>query len=64
VAYQPPAVATDILMHYTREAMELAGYTNIVAPDSRVYHNGVGNIHCGTNARRTIPAYNWWEMDQ
>ena len=52
----------DILADYAAAAFRKAGYAlPLVAADSRWYHNSQGNIHCGTNVRRAIPAYLWWE---
>ncbi len=57
--------ASDILMDYVEAAFKKAGYAlPAVKADSRYYHNGSGNIHCGTNVRRTVPTgYQWWEIE-
>jgi hypothetical protein len=51
----------DILGDYVWAAFQKAGFTNRNEADSRYYHNRDGDIHCGTNVRREVPAYNWWE---
>jgi len=53
--------AGDILAQYAAFAFLWAGYQNILLVDSRYYHNGYGDVRCGTNAKRAIPTYNWWE---
>ena len=61
-ALSPGGGASDILADYVAAAFFRAGY--VLPPttaDSRYYHDGCGNIHCGTNVRRTIPSYKWWE---
>jgi len=55
------AGSSDILADYVAAAFARAGYTSVIEADSRWYHNSQGNIHCGTNVRRAIPAYLWWE---
>jgi hypothetical protein len=54
--------ATDIWMDYVTAAFGLAGYTNILTADSLAYHNNQGNVHCGTNVIRELPAYDWWDF--
>lgn len=41
--------------------LRLAGYDHVIRADARVYHNNCGSIHCGTNVRREIPIFKWWE---
>ena len=55
------AGSSDILSDYVAAAFGKAGYATVISADSRPYHDGDGNIHCGTNVRRAIPAYLWWE---
>ena len=31
--------------------------------DFRSYHLNLGEVHCGTNTRRTPPAQNWWDQE-
>ena len=52
----------DILMNYVEKLLKKAGFSDVNDADSRVYHNGLGDIHCGTNVQRVIPDYNWWEF--
>jgi hypothetical protein len=49
------AGASDILQDYVNAQFAHAGYTNIVNADSRYYHNGIGNIHCGTQSSAPCP---------
>ncbi len=55
--------ADDILRSYV---VSLFGnvYNDVQVVPSRFYHNGQGDIHCGTNVRREIPSsYDWWECN-
>ena len=51
----------DIFQDYANNTYKKAGFTRIVEVDSRLYHNGSGNIHCGTNVIRSLPTDNWWD---
>lgn len=53
--------ANDILLDYVKNLFEKAGYADVNDADSRYYHHGSGDIHCGTNVQRTRPTYKWWE---
>ncbi len=55
--------ATDILEDYLTAIFGKAGISNVVTVDSRIYEENGGSVHCGTNARREIPTYNWWEFE-
>ena len=55
---------SDILMHYVKNLFQKASLTVVETPDlpdSLPYHNNIGDIHCGTNVRRVIPIYKWWQ---
>ncbi len=51
---------SDILMDYAQRLFQKAGYT-VKKADSRFYHHFGGDVHCGTNVKRNIPDYRWWE---
>ncbi|MCX5636273.1 MAG: protein-arginine deiminase family protein [Planctomycetota bacterium] len=56
--------STGTFTTYVRNLFERAGFepSGIIESDSRFYHQGIGDIHCGTNVQRVIPnSYNWWE---
>ncbi|MDB5295176.1 MAG: protein-arginine deiminase type-2 [Phycisphaerales bacterium] len=55
------AAATDLLQAYADAAFRRVGYATVVHADSRLYHDAGGNLHCGTNAVRGVPAGKWWE---
>lgn len=59
--YGPVVLQEDILSEYVSLAFIWAGYEDVMFVDSRTYHDAMGDVHCGTNARRSIPSYNWWE---
>ena len=40
---------------------KLSGYTVKFVDDWDTYHTKHGEIHCGTNVKRTPPSTNWWE---
>ena len=56
-----PGYTGDIMKDYAQKLFELAGYTDIRFVDEHIYHDRYGSVHCGTNSRREIPSYNWWE---
>ncbi|MEW5818431.1 MAG: protein-arginine deiminase family protein [Spirochaetota bacterium] len=35
----------------------------IFIDDWNTYHNEEGEIHCGTNVKRTPPGVKWWEQE-
>jgi hypothetical protein len=40
-----------------------AGFTETkrFVDDWSGYHVQFGNVHCGTNVRRSVPSNNWWQ---
>jgi hypothetical protein len=48
---------------YVQEMFRMAGYAkpDQHTTDDRIYSNGCGSLHCGTNVQRAIPSYKWWE---
>jgi len=50
-----------LVTHNLTPSMTSARGAWTIAADSRFYHNDMGNIHCGTNVKRAIPSYKWWE---
>lgn len=46
--------------NYVADSLTDAGYDNTVFADARVYHNGIGSIHCGTNVIREVPDEMFW----
>ncbi len=55
----------DILEFYAEEACQRVGFTTVTFTEERIYHNGSGSIHCGTNVRRAIPSAAedlWWNQ--
>ncbi|MEM6315695.1 MAG: protein-arginine deiminase family protein, partial [Planctomycetota bacterium] len=46
--------------NYVADSLADAGYDNTVFADARVYHNGIGSIHCGTNVIREVPDESFW----
>ena len=58
----PAAQNHDLFNWYVFHADDLVGFTGSTgAIEERVYHNGFGSIHCGTNVLRQIPSVGWWE---
>jgi protein-arginine deiminase len=52
---------TDIFRAYTEVLLRPYGITVHWIDDWNLFHRLGGEVHCGTNARRTIPAARWWE---
>jgi len=58
---KPNESLTTIFTDYVLDLFSKAGYKNVYMPDSSLYHSGRGNLHCGTNVRRSLPQEKWWE---
>jgi len=60
----PTLGGADLFDSYVDQAAELAGFFGgTMTCEERVYHQGIGSIHCGTNVLREIPSANadkWW----
>jgi len=44
----------DVLQDYAQELFKGAGLTDVKTSDSRYYHNGCGDLHCGTNPYTSV----------
>jgi hypothetical protein len=57
---------SDIFNWYVYQAATRAGFTEIIFCDEKLYHGGIGSIHCGTNVLRVIPGLGsgdeWWNL--
>jgi len=51
----PQEYGTSVFSTYVEKLFKKAGYTNVKMPNSWWYHSNSGNIHCGTNVRRSTP---------
>lgn len=51
----------DIFKAALEEPLAKLGVTVDFIEDWDEYHLGIGEVHCGTNATRTIPEARWWE---
>ncbi len=51
----------DIFKTQLEDALAPYGITVHWVEDWDLYHRLSGEVHCGTNAARTIPAEKWWE---
>jgi hypothetical protein len=64
----PTVDNVDLFNDYVDKAAELVGFKVkkppkvdlVIQSEERVYHNGTGSIHCGTNVLREIPTQKWW----
>ncbi len=59
-----PEASVDLIESYMLSVLQPLGFT-IHFVDGWYYHAGVGEVHCGTNAKRTPPeiadpALRWW----
>jgi protein-arginine deiminase len=51
----------DMFRRQMRETFEARGITVHFVEDWNLYHRLEGEVHCGSNALRALPAVNWWE---
>jgi protein-arginine deiminase len=54
-------VGTDIMKEQFEEALAPHGIAVHWIEDWNLYHRLEGEVHCGSNAARTIPSVKWWE---
>ncbi|MGA9520049.1 MAG: protein-arginine deiminase family protein [Myxococcaceae bacterium] len=59
--FGPVINGKDIFKAQLEEALAPYGITVRWVDDWNLYHRLAGEVHCGTNAARTIPAEKWWE---
>lgn len=50
----------DLFKDYVADVFTRTGYTNVLFTNANVYHDSGGSIHCGTNAIRDVPDFDWW----
>jgi protein-arginine deiminase len=43
------------------EALAAIDYEVHWVEDWDLYHRMLGEVHCGSNAKRALPSVNWWE---
>lgn len=52
--------SVNLFNWYVEKVANRIGFTSVHFSDDRVYHNGTGSIHCGTNVIRELYAEDWW----
>lgn len=52
----------DLFKTHLEDALAPYGYTVRWLDDWNLYHRMAGEVHCGTNAFRSIPSTKWWEV--
>src|SRR5205085_3980243 len=57
----PVIGGNDIFKVAMQNALSAVGVTVHFAEDCDTYHRLEGEVHCGTNSTRKIPAAKWWE---
>ncbi|MBX3186338.1 MAG: protein-arginine deiminase [Labilithrix sp.] len=57
----PQIEGVDIFKAAMQERLAPTGVTVHFAEDWDLYHRNLGEVHCGTNATRAVPAAKWWE---
>jgi protein-arginine deiminase len=57
----PVVNGEDIFQKAMRDALTPYGITVHFAEDWDTYHRNLGEVHCGTNSVRQVPAAKWWE---
>jgi protein-arginine deiminase len=63
--FGPVIDGEDVFERVTRERLEALELDVRFVDSWNLYHLGLGEIHCGTQADRTIPRdAAWWEMDR
>ncbi len=53
----------DIFEWYVDTMCKRVGFTTVRFCEERIYHNGQGSVHCGSNVRRKMPSKTediWW----
>ena len=59
--YGPHDSGGDIFEQDVRASLGQFGMSPNFLDDWDYYHNGQGEVHCGTNAKRTPSGLRWWE---
>jgi hypothetical protein len=59
--FGPLSSGTDIFDDYVESELNAIGLTVNFVDNWDTYHIGFGEIHCGTNVKRTLPVTNWWK---
>jgi protein-arginine deiminase len=63
--FGPVIDGEDVFERVTRDRIEPLGIDVRFVDGWNLYHRGLGETHCGTQADRTIPRdVPWWEMDR
>jgi protein-arginine deiminase len=57
----PVVDGADIFQKTMTERLAAVGVKVDFAEDWDEYHAALGEVHCGSNARRKIPDTKWWE---
>jgi protein-arginine deiminase len=57
----PVVDGKDLFKAHLEAALAPHGITVHWVDDWNLYHRGLGNVHCATNALRQVPAVKWWE---
>jgi protein-arginine deiminase len=52
---------TDVFEEYVEDSVETIGLDARFVDDWDTYHTWIGEIHCGTNVKRSVPATKWWD---
>ena len=51
----------DLMKSQFEEALAAIDYEVHWVEDWDLYHRMLGEVHCGSNAKRALPSVNWWE---
>ncbi|AKT38609.1 protein-arginine deiminase family protein [Chondromyces crocatus] len=62
--FGPVIGGQDIFKQQMSEAFAPLGIAVHWIDNWALYHRMAGEVHCGTNTTRAIPAVNWWEGEQ
>jgi protein-arginine deiminase len=59
--YGPIVDGVDVFRAQMEAEFDKVGITVMWVEDWNLYHRNLGEVHCGTNTTRQIPAAKWWE---
>ncbi len=52
----------DLFKNMFAQNLVAVGYSPLWVEDWDLYHRLDGEVHCGTNATRSVPVEPWWEV--
>jgi protein-arginine deiminase len=59
----PVVVGQDVMKEQLETVLAPLGITVQWIENWNIYHRMLGEVHCGTNALRSVPTVRWWEVE-